>query len=1111
MNASIKIFGRNRSKIAVLLAAILVVVTNFGIFSSTAGAASPDVSGHVSGQLPGQAAQALADVVVTAEDVVTSAAVAQAVSDTSGFYSLLVPPGTYDLQFSLGSGSQYSPTTLNSVVISADQTIDIILTSSSVTTFSGVLRASSGVPVSDALVGLSDNSGQFVTTQTATDGSFSLTVSPQGHPFSLFMTGGNAVGGLPGWSFDVEGISMASSITKNLMLPPTVNLTVAVQAGDGTPLANATVDFPPFGGLYASGARVGDLTGTLTSKGLSGVTDVHGDVTFAVFPGSQPASGLVTPPSTSSYGQTPFTIPTITTDTTVVVNSLILMTTFSGVLRASSGVPVPNALVMLSDDHGSQSFGQTATDGSFSLTATPQGFPFSLSISETNGGGGFSFVAGGISMTSNITKILTLPPAVNLTVAVQTGDGTPLANAVVDLPIFAATNFPVGDLSGSLSLRDLSASTDAHGNAIFTVFAGNQPVTGEITPPATSSYGQTPFNVPTITTDTTVVVKFVLADRVPPGVTGTPDRPPNSAGWYNHPVTVDWTPTDPAPSSGSPTVPPSTVVNADGYGQLITSDPSCDPAGNCATGSVTLNYDATAPTATSSADRAANAAGWYNAPVAVSLSCTDLLSGVASCPAAQTLSSDGKAQTVSGTATDIAGNSGTVTSDPVNIDQTPPQVSTSLSPAAPDGAHGWYVSPVTVSTTCSDALSGVASCSKDQVIAGNGAGQTRNGAGSDLAGNTATTTSAPVNIDGIAPQTTANLTCGGSNGYCTGSTAQLSLAATDQGGSGVDSIRYRVNGGAWQSIPAASGTATLTMPQSGTVQVDFYATDIAGNAEPMTSLPIRADQTPPVISHTVNPSPNADGWTRAATTVHFTATDDFSGVAAITGDTTIGADTGPSGASVTGTATNVAGLSASDTVLVKLDTTAPGVTYSITPAAPASGWYTGPVTVHFTCTDPSAGNGAAGSGIASCPADRTVVTDGRNQTLTVTATDIAGNSTTLTTRPFNIDATGPQISFNAADGSTLPSGTTQVSGQVSDPTSGMATYTVTVQKVNKQGKVVPSNRPPTPVTCTGPSCTWTAQLGGGSGNPGKPSAYQITVTGTDVAGNSSTTTEVVYD
>jgi hypothetical protein len=713
------------------------------------------------------------------------------------------------------------------------------------------------------------------------------------------------------------------------------------------------------------------------------------------------------------------------------------------------------------------------------------------------------------------------PPVIE-SITIGRPDSTNTSTGPINIPVSAHITDDLSGVSFFIVICGLSGSGGSHFNYEYTPRERDQVVAFDVVIPQyspggkllgctytaydaagnSSPDGHFSYDIPIPINDG--------SDTSAPTVAGVPERSPDSQGWYNHPVTVNWTPNDPAPSSGSPTVPPTTVVNTDGYGQLITSGPSCDPAGNCAAGSYTLNYDATAPTATSSTDRPANAAGWYNAPVTVSLSCTDLLSGVASCPAAQTLSSDGKAQTVSGTATDNAGNSGTVTSDPVNIDQTPPQVSTSLSPATPDGAHGWYVSPVTVSTTCSDALSGVASCSKDQVIASNGASQTRNGAGSDLAGNATTATSAPVNIDGVAPQTTANLSCSGSNGYCTGTTAQLALTATDQGGSGVESIRYRVDGGAWQNITAASGTATITMPQAGTVQVDFYATDLAGNTEPITSLPIRADQTPPVISHALNPVPNADGWTHAATTVHFTATDDFSGIVTITSATTISTDTGPTGTSITGTATNGAGLSASDIVLVKLDTTAPVVSYSITPAAPASGWYTGPVTVHFTCIDPNAGNGAAGSGVASCPADRTVVTDGRNQTLTVTATDIAGNCTTLTTSPLNIDATGPQISFDTADGGTVPSGTTQVSGLVSDPTSGMASYTVTVQKVNKQGKVVPSNTPPTPVTCSGATCTWTAPLGGGSGNPGKPSAYQITIKGTDVAGNTSTATEVVY-
>jgi len=91
-------------------------------------------------------------------------------------------------------------------------------------------------------------------------------------------------------------------------------------------------------------------------------------------------------------------------------------------------------------------------------------------------------------------------------------------------------------------------------------------------------------------------VADLSGDTVPPTVTGLADRPANGAGWYNAPVTITWSADDPSPSSGTPTTPPPTLVDSEGANQTITSDPSCDPAGNCATGSVTISIDKTAPT-----------------------------------------------------------------------------------------------------------------------------------------------------------------------------------------------------------------------------------------------------------------------------------------------------------------------------------------------------------------------------------------------------------------------------------------------------------------------------------------------------------------------------------
>ncbi len=108
-----------------------------------------------------------------------------------------------------------------------------------------------------------------------------------------------------------------------------------------------------------------------------------------------------------------------------------------------------------------------------------------------------------------------------------------------------------------------------------------------------------PFTLPAITADEHVFLIFrlgkVFIDE-PPVVTGTPDQAPNANGWYNAPVTITWTSTSPAGSPGPPTTPAPTTVSSEGANQVITSGPSCDPAGDCAVGTVTgINIDMTPP------------------------------------------------------------------------------------------------------------------------------------------------------------------------------------------------------------------------------------------------------------------------------------------------------------------------------------------------------------------------------------------------------------------------------------------------------------------------------------------------------------------------------------
>src|SRR5258708_7904382 len=137
-----------------------------------------------------------------------------------------------------------------------------------------------------------------------------------------------------------------------------------------------------------------------------------------------------------------------------------------------------------------------------------------------------------------------------------------------------------------------------------------------------------------------------------------------------------------------------------------------------------------------------NPAGWNNSSVTVSFTCSDKTSGVAFCPPPVAVTMEGANQVVSGTATDLAGNTAT-TSVTVNLDMTPPTISGTINP--PPDAAGWNSSSVTVNFSCSDALSGVASCSSPVAVTPESAGQVERAPATDAAGNPATA-SVTVNI-----------------------------------------------------------------------------------------------------------------------------------------------------------------------------------------------------------------------------------------------------------------------------------------------------------------------------------------------------------------------------
>lgn len=241
-------------------------------------------------------------------------------------------------------------------------------------------------------------------------------------------------------------------------------------------------------------------------------------------------------------------------------------------------------------------------------------------------------------------------------------------------------------------------------------------------------------------------------DTATPVVTGVPDRTTNTNGWYNKDVTIDWRSEDPSPTSGTPTDPPDTLATTEGKDVSYTSGPSCDPSGNCATGSLVLSVDKTKPSVLSSFDQAYSADDWSNTDITVKFACNDALSGIDTCTGPVTVSTEGDNQNVEGKAEDKAGNMAAVTAT-VRIDKTNPSMDAQITPTPT--LYGWNANDVTIGFTCKDGLSGIIACPEQVAVSSLQDGEQEIVRSvQDKAGNSASIV-VPVKIDKTSPSVTS--------------------------------------------------------------------------------------------------------------------------------------------------------------------------------------------------------------------------------------------------------------------------------------------------------------------------------------------------------------------
>ena len=411
--------------------------------------------------------------------------------------------------------------------------------------------------------------------------------------------------------------------------------------------------------------------------------------------------------------------------------------------------------------------------------------------------------------------------------------------------------------------------------------------------------------------------------------------------------------------------------------------------------------DTVPPTSSATATPEANAQGWVNEDVVVSVGANDNRSvqeiqvtlsgaqtGTTTTPgnsADASITAEGLTS-VSYFARDASGNVETPHTLEIRIDKTTPEVSAVVD-ILPN-AHGWIGSPVVVSFVASDEAggSGIAAVSPDVSVNTEGPNQEITGSAEDNAGNTGAAqailsidlTPPVITFDSRAPSANAegwNKSAVTVNWNCTDALSDV-LASTD-------AVHLAAEGRGQSAIGTCRDKA------------DHVTTD---------TLPgINIDMTPPAIAlDSRAPAANGAGWNNTAVDLTWSCDDALSGALESTLSASI---TGEGfGQSRTAQCTDAAENSASHTQGdVNIDLTPPAIApVSPVPAANSAGWNNTAVTLAWDCTD-------ALSGPVDTTVSASIASEGAGQSRTGQCVDAAQNTANHTQGGVNIDLTDPAV------------------------------------------------------------------------------------------------------
>jgi WD40 repeat protein len=199
----------------------------------------------------------------------------------------------------------------------------------------------------------------------------------------------------------------------------------------------------------------------------------------------------------------------------------------------------------------------------------------------------------------------------------------------------------------------------------------------------------------------------------------------------------------------------------------------------------------------------------------------------------------------------------------------------------------------------------------------------------------------------------------------------------------------------------------LENPPEGEQPVFVWLEDGMGNKDHRNAaqVVIRFDKTPPTITATIDPRPNANGWNNTPVTVTFRAEDPYSRVATLSPSAPVQLTSEGKGQVVKAVAVDNAGNRAELTVTVHIDLTKPQITVGQPQGELGKeGWYRSDVTVPYTARDVLSG---FEGGKLTLEGKVATTGEGADRTAAIRVTDLAGNTAEARAGPFKVDKTPP--------------------------------------------------------------------------------------------------------